>query len=277
MGRPSRCPEELRREAVELCRSRIVRVVGLGSLGVFDGSPAAWVRARSAAQTRRFEVDGPVRAGPARKENAELRLDRAVPRQPRPPILPGRRSVTRFGVRFGIIKRPVRSSVRASPVGCSRSGLPRWRDRPLSPRHRADGEPRQRSSMSVKGHRGPTAPLCSWPAETSRPGGTAPSGWLGSWPNAAGVGAWAQEPAARQTVEPRRVPTSLAGTSPLMRQISAGSPTSAGFGCVDAKLYRAGILDPTTAPSRAALWGNAGPPVSSSTPWSWPWSNQPGR
>ena len=47
-----------------------------------------------------------------------------------------------------------------------------------------------------------------------------------------------------------RAPTSLVGTSPLMRQISAGSPTSAGFGCVDAKLYRAGILDPTTAPSR---------------------------
>ena len=42
-----------------------------------------------------------------------------------------------------------------------------------------------------------------------------------------------------------------------MRQISAGSPTSAGFGCVDAKLYRAGILDPTTAPSRAARRDNA--------------------
>ena len=123
------------------CQPRIVRVVGLGSLGVPGGSLAAWVRARSAAQTRRFEVDGPVRAGRLGKENAELRLDRAVPRQPRPPILPARRSgdPLRCSFRDHQATYPVKRL--REPAGCSRSGLHRWRDRPLSPPDRADGEP----------------------------------------------------------------------------------------------------------------------------------------
>ena len=77
----------------------------------------------------------------------------------------------------------------------------------------------------------------------------------------------------------RRAPASLVGTSPLIRHISAGSPTSAGFGCVDAKPSPGpGSSTPTTAPPRAARRGNARPPVSSSTAlWSWPWPDQPGR
>ena len=216
--------------------------LGSSALSGWDRSVSLTVRSR-----RGSEPDAPRKPGasrltgrcePARlgKENAELRLDRAVPRQPRPPILPGRRSGDPLPVFVsGSSNGPIRSSVHASPVGCSRSGLPRWCDRPLSPRTALMGNPgrdRRRPSRV-------TADLRRLrvhdPAETSRPGGTAPSRWLGSWPNPSGVGAWAQETVARQTVEPRRAPTSLVGTSPLMRQTSAGSPASPGFGCVDAK------------------------------------------
>ena len=228
MGRPSRCPEELRREAVESCRPRIVRVVGLGSLGVLDGSPAAWARARRAAQTRRFEVDGPVRAGPVRKgeRGASAGPGRSSP-TPGRLFCRGDDPVTHFGVRFGIIKRTYPVKRPCEPAGCSRSGLPRWRDRPLSPPDRADGEPGRDRRCPSRVTADLPPPLCSWPAETPRPGGTAPSPVARIMAEPGRVGAWAQGTAARQTVEERRAPTSLVGTSPLMRQISAGSPASA--------------------------------------------------
>ena len=186
MGRPSRCPEELRREAVELCRSRIVRVVGLGSLGVPDGSLAAWVRARRGAQTRRPEVDGPVRAGPARKGERGASAGSWDPRQPRPPILPGRRSGD-----------PLRCSSRSSSdLSGQASVRARWAARGRGCPGALTGPCRRPTALMGnpgRDRRRPSRvtadlrhPLCSWPAETSRPAAQPQARWLGSWPNPAG-------------------------------------------------------------------------------------------
>ena len=50
MGRPSKYPEEFRREAVELYRSSDrTRAEVAKSLGISDGSLASWVKAAAAA------------------------------------------------------------------------------------------------------------------------------------------------------------------------------------------------------------------------------------
>jgi transposase len=82
MGRPSRYPEEFRREAVELYRSSDrSRAEVAKSLGISDGSLAAWVkRARTEAESG---LDGDDRAEleRLRRENRELRMDREILRK----------------------------------------------------------------------------------------------------------------------------------------------------------------------------------------------------
>jgi transposase len=82
MGRPSRYPEEFRREAVELYRSSDrSRAEVAKSLGISDGSLAAWVkRARTEAESG---LDGDERAEleRLRRENRELRMDREILRK----------------------------------------------------------------------------------------------------------------------------------------------------------------------------------------------------
>ena len=83
MGRPSKYPEEFRREAVELYRSSDrPRCQIAESLGISDGSLAAWVKEADAADGP-GALDANERAELARlrKENAELRMDREVLRK----------------------------------------------------------------------------------------------------------------------------------------------------------------------------------------------------
>ncbi len=82
MGRPSRYPEEFRREAVELCRSSDrPRVEVARSLGISDGSLAAWVkRARQEAESD-LDADERAELQRLRKENRELRMDREILRK----------------------------------------------------------------------------------------------------------------------------------------------------------------------------------------------------
>ncbi len=83
MGRPNKYPDEFRREAVELFRSSDrSRAEVAKSLGISDGSLAAWVR-----QAERDELPGALdtdeRAERARlrKENRELKMDREILRK----------------------------------------------------------------------------------------------------------------------------------------------------------------------------------------------------
>jgi len=83
MGRPNKYPDEFRREAVELFRSSDrSRAEVAKSLGIADGSLAAWVR-----QAERDELPGALdtdeRAERARlrKENRELKMDREILRK----------------------------------------------------------------------------------------------------------------------------------------------------------------------------------------------------
>lgn len=83
MGRPSKYPEEFRREAVELYRSSDrPRCKVAESLGISDGSLAAWVK-----ESERYEQPGALdpdeRAELARlrKENQDLRMDREILRK----------------------------------------------------------------------------------------------------------------------------------------------------------------------------------------------------
>jgi len=83
MGRPDKYPDEFRREAVELYRSSDrSRAEVAKSLGISDGSLAAWVK-----QTERDELPGALDPDERaelerlRKENRELKLDREILRK----------------------------------------------------------------------------------------------------------------------------------------------------------------------------------------------------
>ena len=82
MGRPSRYPEEFRREAVELYRSSDrSRAEVAKSLGISDGSLAAWVkRARTEAESG-LDSDERAELERLRRENRELRMDREILRK----------------------------------------------------------------------------------------------------------------------------------------------------------------------------------------------------
>ena len=83
MGRPSKYPEEFRREAVALFRSSDrSRAEVAKSLGISDGSLAAWVKA-AARDEQPGALDANERAELARlrKENADLRMDREILRK----------------------------------------------------------------------------------------------------------------------------------------------------------------------------------------------------
>jgi transposase len=83
MGRPSRYPEEFRREAVELYRSSDRSRAGVArSLGISDGSLAAWVKqAGEAEQPGALDADERALLERLRKENRELRMDREILRK----------------------------------------------------------------------------------------------------------------------------------------------------------------------------------------------------
>ena len=83
MGRPNKYPDEFRREAVELFRSSDrSRSEVAKSLGISDGSLAAWVK-----QAERDELPGALDADERaelarlRKENSELKMDREILRK----------------------------------------------------------------------------------------------------------------------------------------------------------------------------------------------------
>ena len=83
MGHPSRYPEEFRREAVELYRSSDrSRAEVARSLGISDGSLAAWVKqAREAERPGALNVDERAELERLRRENRELRMDREILRK----------------------------------------------------------------------------------------------------------------------------------------------------------------------------------------------------
>lgn len=83
MGRPSKYPEEFRREAVALFRSSDrTRVEVARSLGISDGSLAAWVKAAEEAEAPgALDADERAELARLRKENAELRMDREILRK----------------------------------------------------------------------------------------------------------------------------------------------------------------------------------------------------
>ena len=80
MGHPSRYPEEFRREAVELYRSSDrSRAEVARSLGISDGSLAAWVKqAREAERRGALDVDERAELERLCRENRELRMDREI-------------------------------------------------------------------------------------------------------------------------------------------------------------------------------------------------------
>ena len=83
MGRPSKYPEEFGREAVALFRSSDrPRVEVARSLGISDGTLAAWVKSAEEAELP-GALDPHERAELARlrKENAELKMDREILRK----------------------------------------------------------------------------------------------------------------------------------------------------------------------------------------------------
>ena len=83
MGRPAKYPEEFKREAVELYRSSDrPRVEVAKSLGISDGSLAAWVKqARAADEPGALTSDERSELEALRKENKELRMDREILRK----------------------------------------------------------------------------------------------------------------------------------------------------------------------------------------------------
>ena len=83
MGRPSKYPEEFRREAVELYRSSDrPRCQIAESLGVSDGSLAAWAKEfNAAAAPGALDADERAELARLRKENSELRMDREILRK----------------------------------------------------------------------------------------------------------------------------------------------------------------------------------------------------
>ncbi len=87
MGRPSKYPEEFRREAVELVRSSgRSRAAVARSLGVHVGSLTTWVNAAAAehavtADPAALSSEERAELTRLRKENAELRQDRDILRK----------------------------------------------------------------------------------------------------------------------------------------------------------------------------------------------------
>lgn len=83
MGRPQKYPEEFRSEAVALYRSSDrSRAEVAKSLGIADGSLAAWVKeVERAEQPDALDADERAELARLRKENAELKLDREILRK----------------------------------------------------------------------------------------------------------------------------------------------------------------------------------------------------
>lgn len=82
MGRPSRYPEEFRREAVELYRSSDrSRAEVARSLGISDGSLAAWVKAAREELESGLDPDERAELERLRRENRELKMDREILRK----------------------------------------------------------------------------------------------------------------------------------------------------------------------------------------------------
>ena len=83
MGRPAKYPEEFRREAVELCRSsERSRAEVAKSLGISDGSLAAWIKAAEAAEVPgALDPDERAELARLRRENKDLRMDREILRK----------------------------------------------------------------------------------------------------------------------------------------------------------------------------------------------------
>ena len=82
MGRLSRYPEEFRREAVELYRSSDrSRAEIARSLGISDGSLAAWVKKAAEEVEGGLDVDERAELQRLRRENRELRMDREILRK----------------------------------------------------------------------------------------------------------------------------------------------------------------------------------------------------
>jgi len=83
MGRPSKYPEEFRREAVALVRtSGRSRAEVAKSLGVSDGALAAWVKgAERDEQPGALDASEREELKRLRKENADLRMDREILRK----------------------------------------------------------------------------------------------------------------------------------------------------------------------------------------------------
>ena len=87
MGRPSKYPAEFRREAVELVKSSDrPRAEVARSLGLADSTLKNWVEADRTARVRADDPDGLSESERdelvrLRRENAELKLDRAILRK----------------------------------------------------------------------------------------------------------------------------------------------------------------------------------------------------
>jgi transposase len=83
VGRPTKYPEEFKREAVELYRSSDrSRAEVAKSLGISDGSLAAWVKAVEAEEEPgALDVDERAELERLRKEVKDLRMDREILRK----------------------------------------------------------------------------------------------------------------------------------------------------------------------------------------------------
>jgi len=83
MGRPSKYPPEFRREAVELVRSSgRPRCQIAESLGISDGSLAAWVKdAERDERAGALDADERAELVRLRKENEDLKTDREILRK----------------------------------------------------------------------------------------------------------------------------------------------------------------------------------------------------
>lgn len=83
MGRPSKYPEEFRREAVALRRSSDrPRCKVAEDLGISDGSLAAWEKEfPDGSDPEQLDVGERAELARLRKENAELKLDREILRK----------------------------------------------------------------------------------------------------------------------------------------------------------------------------------------------------
>jgi transposase len=83
VGRPAKYPEEFRREAVALYRSSDrSRADVAKSLGISDGSLAAWVKAiERDEEPGALDVDERAELERLRKEVKDLRLDREILRK----------------------------------------------------------------------------------------------------------------------------------------------------------------------------------------------------